>query len=122
MEGKATDAHKRCDCGQRRRVAPQQDGGDVTPGWAGGWAARPLGSGLITLFEGEGTPFARGKKGFLPPQTPPSSPKPATWVQVIENERPRGIKINIYFTTNYKNTSVRTYCLIMSPDPRAFSV
>ena len=28
-------------------------------------------------FEGEGTPFACGKKGFLPPQTPPSSPKPA---------------------------------------------
>ena len=28
-------------------------------------------------FEGEETPFACGKKGFLPPQTPPSSPKPA---------------------------------------------
>ena len=28
-------------------------------------------------FEGEETPFACGKMGFLPPQTPPSSPKPA---------------------------------------------
>ena len=38
------------------------------------------------FFEGEETPFACGKKGFLPPQTPPSSPKPARYLRNLENQ------------------------------------
>ena len=63
---------------------------------------------------------AYGKKGFLPPQTPPSSPKPAIRARIIENEIPHVIKISIYSAVSYKNISVRTYCLIMSPDPKQF--
>ncbi|WP_300773881.1 hypothetical protein, partial [uncultured Desulfovibrio sp.] len=61
------------------------------------------------FFEGEETPFARGKKGFLPPQTPPSSPKPATWARAAGNKTPHVIKISIYFTASYKIITVRIY-------------
>ncbi|WP_300773226.1 hypothetical protein, partial [uncultured Desulfovibrio sp.] len=59
------------------------------------------------FFEGEETPFARGKKGFLPPQTPPSSPKPATWVRVIGNETPHVMKISIYLQQVIKTSPSR---------------
>ena len=60
---------------------------------------------------------ARGKKGALTPQTPPSSPKPATWVRVIGNEKPHAIKISIYLAASYKNISIKAYCLIRNPAP-----